>query len=105
MSAESSPTTGPDASAERPSELTSPIEATLRILQSSVPYLIGAAVVRHGPAGGSVAGQIGRIPGPFRRRLPELQLSADALPVKQPGLPAWPGPPSGRWVRRPAPLL
>src|SRR5256886_14616853 len=42
--------------------LTPPVEATLRILLNSVPYLIGAAVVRPPPLGDAVGGEGGPVP-------------------------------------------
>src|SRR5205807_7500429 len=49
--------------------MTPPIEATLRILLNSVPYLIGAAVVRQPAVGDSVEAQVGRMPWLHDRRL------------------------------------
>src|SRR2546425_13216846 len=54
--------------------MTPPIEATLRILLNSVPYLIGAAVVRQPAAGDAVEAQVGRMPWLHDRRLLNLQL-------------------------------
>src|SRR5436309_12767024 len=51
--------------------MTPPIEATLRILLNSVPYLIGAAVVRPPAAGHSVGAQVGRMP--WRHGRPPLE--------------------------------
>jgi GAF domain-containing protein len=75
----------------------SPTEATLRILKSSVPDLMGAAVVRQGGAG-SVAAQLGRVPWLFDRRLTQLELSDDALPANQTVLLDWPVPHQAEWV-------
>lgn len=83
----------------------SPVEATLRILQSSVPYLIGAAVVRQGVGAGTVAAQVGRVPWLFDRRLTQLELSDDALPPNQAVFLDWPVPHQAEWVGVPPRLL
>src|SRR2546422_3213049 len=83
----------------------SPVEATLRILQSSVPYLVGAAVVRQGIGTGSVAGQVGQVPWLFDRRLTQLEISDDALPANQSVLLDWPVPHQAEWVGAPPRLL
>jgi transcriptional regulator with GAF, ATPase, and Fis domain len=82
----------------------SPVEATLRILQSSVPHLIGAAVVRHGGVG-SVAAQLGRVPWLFDRRLTQLELSEEQLPANHAVLLDWPVPHQAEWVGAPPRLL
>src|SRR5688572_22553523 len=61
--------------------MTPPVEATLRILLNSVPYLIGAAVVRQPPVGDAVEAQVGRMPWLHDRRLLTLQLPDDSLPA------------------------
>lgn len=86
-------------------EPTSPVEATLRILQSSVPYLIGSAVVRHGPVTGIIAAEIGQVPWLLDRRLTQLEFSDDALPANQPVLLDWPVPMLADWVGAPPRLL
>ncbi len=95
------------AEAPRPAspESSSPIEATLRILLSSVPYLIGAAVVRHGSRTESVAAEVGRVPWLFDQRLTQLELSDDALPPNRPVLLDWPVPTQAEWVGVPPRLL
>ena len=94
----------PQESAARFAELASPIEATLRILQSSVPSLMGAAVVRQGGAG-TVAAQLGRVPWLFDRRLTQLELSDEALPENHAVLLDWPVPHQAEWVGAPPRLL
>ena len=63
--------------------MTPPVEATLRILLNSVPYLIGAAVVRHPAVGDAVAAEVGRMPWLHDRRLLSLQLPDDSLPANR----------------------
>ncbi len=82
----------------------SPIEATLRILLSTVPFLIGAAVVRQG-TGTGVAAQLGQVPWLHDRRLTQLELSEDALPPNAPVLLDWPVPHQADWVGAPPRLL
>src|SRR5256712_3637395 len=67
--------------------MTPPIEATLRILLNSVPYLIGAAVVRQPAAGDSVEAQVGRMPWLHDRRLLNLPLPDETLPANRAILP------------------
>ena len=80
-----------------PSTLPSPIEATLRILQSSVPHLTGVAVIRQG-GNGTVAAQLGRVPWLFDRRLTQLELSDDGLPSNEAVLLDWPVPHQAEWL-------
>ena len=94
----------PQENAPRLAELASPIEATLRILQSSVPSLMGAAVVRQGGAE-TVAAQLGRVPWLFDSRLTQLELSDDALPANHAVLLDWPVPHQAEWVGAPPRLL
>ena len=63
--------------------MTPPVEATLRILLNSVPYLIGAAVVRHPAVGDAVQAEVGRMPWLHDRRLLNLQLPDDTLPANR----------------------
>src|SRR3989454_2904233 len=85
--------------------MTPPIEATLRILLNSVPYLIGAAVVRQPAAGDSVEAQVGRMPWLHDRRLLNLQLPDDTLPPNRAILLDWPVPYQAEWVGIPPRLL
>ena len=85
--------------------MTPPIEATLRILLNSVPYLIGAAVVRQPAAGDSVEAQVGRMPWLHDRRLLNLQLPDDTLPANRAILLDWPVPYQAEWVGIPPRLL
>src|SRR2546423_13478369 len=58
--------------------MTPPVEATLRILLNSVPYLIGAAVGRQ-PAGGDAGeAEVGRKPWPHDPRLLTPPLPPDS---------------------------
>ncbi|HYY55487.1 MAG TPA: GAF domain-containing protein [Candidatus Dormibacteraeota bacterium] len=93
----------PPESAPKRSDVPSPIEATLRIVQSSVTQLIGGAVVRHGD--GTVAAQFGRVPWLFDRRLTQIELSDDALPANHAVLLDWPVPHQAQWVGAPPRLL
>src|SRR5512133_2808953 len=72
--------------------MTPPVEATLRILLNSVPYLIGAAVVRQPAVGDAVEAQVGRMPWLHDRRLLTLQLPDDPLPANRAILLDWPVP-------------
>ncbi|GAC1489150.1 MAG: hypothetical protein NVS1B1_06160 [Candidatus Limnocylindrales bacterium] len=84
---------------------TPPVEATIRILLNSVPYLIGAAVVRQ-PAGPDVvAADVGRNPWLFDRRLTSLELPDDALPANRAVALDWPVPYQAEWVGVPPRLL
>jgi hypothetical protein len=85
--------------------MTPPIEATLRILLNSVPYLIGAAVVRQPAVGDSVEAQVGRMPWLHDRRLLNLQLPDDSLPANRAILLDWPVPYQAEWVGVPPRLL
>src|SRR2546430_15045814 len=57
--------------------LTPPVEATLRILLNSVPYLIGAAVVPQPAVGDAVEAEGGRVPWLHDPRPPTPQPPAD----------------------------
>ena len=85
--------------------MTPPVEATLRILLNSVPYLIGAAVVRQPAVGDSVEAQVGRMPWLHDRRLLNLQLPDDTLPANRAILLDWPVPYQAEWVGIPPRLL
>ena len=86
-------------------QMTPPIEATLRILLSSVPYLIGAAVVRQPAVGDAVAAQVGRMPWLHDRRLLSLQLPDETLPANRAVILDWPVPYQAEWVGVPPRLL
>src|SRR5437868_2837315 len=85
--------------------MTPPVEATLRILLNSVPYLIGAAVVRQPAVGDAVEAQVGRMPWLHDRRLLTLQLPDDSLPANRAILLDWPVPYQAEWVGVPPRLL
>src|SRR5438445_2591527 len=85
--------------------MTPPIEATLRILLNSVPYLIGAAVVRHPAVGDAVQAEVGRMPWLHDRRLLNLQLPDDTLPANRAVGLDWPVPYQAEWVGVPPRLL
>src|SRR5438309_6530363 len=85
--------------------MTPPIEATLRILLNSVPYLIGAAVVRQPAVGDAVEAEVGRMPWLHDRRLLTLQLPDDTLPANRAILLDWPVPYQAEWVGIPPRLL
>ena len=85
--------------------MTPPVEATLRILLNSVPYLIGAAVVRQPLAGDTVAAEVGRMPWLHDRRLLTLQLPDDTLPANRAVFLDWPVPYQAEWVGAPPRLL
>jgi hypothetical protein len=85
--------------------MTPPIEATLRILLNSVPYLIGAAVVRQPAVGDAVEAEVGRMPWLHDRRLLTLQLPDDSLPANRAILLDWPVPYQAEWVGAPPRLL
>src|SRR5207302_7944616 len=72
--------------------MTPPVEATLRILLNSVPYLIGAAVVRQPAVGDAIAATVGRMPWLFDRRLTTLQLPDESLPANRAVTLDWPVP-------------
>src|SRR2546425_7304498 len=85
--------------------MTPPVEATLRILLNSVPYLIGAAVVRQPAVGDSVEAEVGKMPWLHDRRLLNLQLPDDTLPANRAILLDWPVPYQAEWVGIPPRLL
>jgi hypothetical protein len=85
--------------------MTPPVEATLRILLNSVPYLIGAAVVRQPAVGDAVEAQVGRMPWLHDRRLLTLQLPDDSLPANRAILLDWPVPYQAEWVGAPPRLV
>ncbi len=85
--------------------MTPPVEATLRILLNSVPYLIGAAVVRQPAVGDAVEAEVGRMPWLHDRRLLTLQLPDDSLPANRAVLLDWPVPYQAEWVGAPPRLL
>jgi hypothetical protein len=85
--------------------MTPPVEATLRILLNSVPYLIGAAVVRQPAVGEAVEAEVGRMPWLHDRRLLTLQLPDDSLPANRAILLDWPVPYQAEWVGVPPRLL
>ena len=84
---------------------TPPVEATLRILMNSVPYLIGCAVVRQPARPDAVAAEVGRNPWLFDRRLTTLQLPDDTLPPNRAVALDWPVPYQAEWVGVPPRLL
>ena len=84
---------------------TPPVEATLRILMNSVPYLIGCAVVRQPAGPDAVAAEVGRNPWLFDRRLTTLQLPDDTLPPNRAVALDWPVPYQAEWVGVPPRLL
>jgi hypothetical protein len=85
--------------------MTPPVEATLRILLNSVPYLIGAAVVRQPAVGDALEAEVGRMPWLHDRRLLTLQLPDDSLPANRAILLDWPVPYKAEWVGAPPRLL
>src|SRR5438132_12399736 len=85
--------------------MTPPVEATLRILLNSVPYLIGAAVVRQPAVGDAVEAEVGRMPWLHDRRLLTLQLPDDSLPANKALALDWPVPYQAEWVGAPPRLL
>jgi hypothetical protein len=85
--------------------MTPPVEATLRILLNSVPYLIGAAVVRQPAVGDAVEAEVGKMPWLHDRRLLTLQLPDDSLPANRAILLDWPVPYQAEWVGAPPRLL
>jgi hypothetical protein len=84
---------------------TPPVEATLRILLNSVPYLIGCAVVRQPAGPDAIAAEVGRNPWLFDRRLTALQLPDDTLPANRGVALDWPVPYQAEWVGVPPRLL
>jgi hypothetical protein len=85
--------------------ITSPVEATLRILLNSIPFLMGAAVVRQPPGSDSVVSSVGRMPWLHDRRLTTLQLPDDTLPSNRAVALDWPVPFQAEWVGAPPRLL
>jgi hypothetical protein len=85
--------------------VTPPVEATLRILLNSVPFLMGVAVVRQPPANDAAIVQVGRMPWLHDRRLTTLNLPDDALPANRALSLDWPVPYQAEWVGAPPRLL
>ncbi len=85
--------------------VTPPVEATLRILLNSVPFLMGVAVVRQPPGGDAGIVQVGRMPWLHDRRLTTLNLPDDALPANRALALDWPVPYQAEWVGAPPRLL
>jgi hypothetical protein len=85
--------------------VTSPVEATLRILMNGVPFLMGAAVVRQPPGTDGVVASVGRMPWLHDRRLTTLQLPDDTLPSNRAVALDWPVPFQAEWVGAPPRLL
>jgi hypothetical protein len=81
------------------------VEASLRILLNSVPYLIGCAVVRQPAGPDAIAAEVGRNPWLFDRRLTTLQLPDDSLPANRAVALDWPVPYQAEWVGVPPRLL
>ncbi|HVR87995.1 MAG TPA: hypothetical protein VHG53_00440 [Candidatus Limnocylindria bacterium] len=84
---------------------TPPVEATLRILLNSVPYLIGVAVVRQPAGPDAISAEVGRNPWLFDRRLTTLELPDDTLPANRAVALDWPVPYQAEWVGVPPRLL
>jgi hypothetical protein len=85
--------------------ITPPVEATLRILLNSVPFLMGAAVVRQPPGSEGIVASVGRMPWLHDRRLTTLQLPDDTLPANRAVSLDWPVPFQAEWVGAPPRLL
>jgi len=85
--------------------VTSPVEATLRILMTGVPFLMGAAVVRQPPGTDGIVASVGRMPWLHDRRLTTLQLPDDTLPSNRAVALDWPVPFQAEWVGAPPRLL
>ncbi|HYR93844.1 MAG TPA: GAF domain-containing protein [Methylomirabilota bacterium] len=85
--------------------ITPPVEATLRILMNSVPFLMGAAVVRQPPGSDGLVASVGRMPWLHDRRLTTLQLPDDTLPSNRAVALDWPVPFQAEWVGAPPRLL
>ena len=85
--------------------MTSPVEATLRILLNGVPFLMGAAVVRQPPGTDGIVASVGRMPWLHDRRLTTLQLPDDTLPSNRAVALDWPVPFQAEWVGAPPRLL
>ena len=75
-----------------------PVEATLRILLNSVPFLVGAAVVRQPPGTEGVVASVGSMPWLHDRRLTTLQLPDDTLAANRAVALDWPVPFQAEWV-------
>jgi hypothetical protein len=95
----------PHASTVTIAPVTSPVEATLRILMNGVPFLMGAAVVRQPPGTDGVVASVGRMPWLHDRRLTTLQLPDDTLPSNRAVALDWPVPFQAEWVGAPPRLL
>jgi hypothetical protein len=85
--------------------ITPPVEATLRILLNSVPFLMGAAVVRQPPGSDGVVATVGRMPWLHDRRLTTLELPDDTLPSNRAVALDWPVPFQAGWVGAPPRLV
>lgn len=85
--------------------MTSPVEATLRILMNGIPFLMGAAVVRQPPGTDGIVASVGRMPWLHDRRLTTLQLPDDTLPSNRAVALDWPVPFQAEWVGAPPRLL
>src|SRR5436190_4631751 len=85
--------------------ITTPVEATLRILLNSVPFLMGAAIVRQPPGSEGIVASVGRMPWLHDRRLTTLQLPDDTLPSNRAVALDWPVPFQAEWVGAPPRLL
>lgn len=85
--------------------ITPPVEATLRILLNSVPYLMGAAVVRQPPGEDGIVASVGRMPWLHDKRLVTLELPEDILPANRAVALDWPVPFQAEWVGAPPRLL
>jgi hypothetical protein len=96
----------PGADAGSSEATVSPIAATLKILLTSVPHLIGAAVVVRQDSGsaGAVA-SVGRVPWLYDRRLVSIDLPDDQLPANRPVVLDWPVPHQADWMGAPPRLL
>ncbi len=102
------PGSGPTSTEPTPinaAPVTPPVEATLRILLNSVPFLMGVAVVRQPPANDASIVQVGRMPWLHDRRLTTLNLPDDALPANRGLALDWPVPYQAEWVGAPPRLL
>ena len=97
--------TGAEPTPINAAPVTPPVEATLRILLNSVPFLMGVAVVRQPPANDGSIIQVGRMPWLHDRRLTTLNLPDDALPANRALALDWPVPYQAEWVGAPPRLL
>jgi hypothetical protein len=100
-----SPPTSAEPTPLNSAPVTPPVEATLRILLNSVPFLMGVAVVRQPPANDAAIVQVGRMPWLHDRRLTTLNLPDDALPANRALSLDWPVPYQAEWVGAPPRLL